>query len=84
MNMAEESEKKRRGRPPLAEGMMADVTLRLRAQILEDTSERLLPRAGSWPEFAASEPTRAGILKLALSIGLKELEKRVQVTPEED
>ena len=81
--MSEEA-KKRRGRPPMADGLMTDVTLRLRAQILEDTSERLLPKAGDWPEFAASEPTRAGVLKLALSIGLKELEKRTQTTPQED
>jgi hypothetical protein len=68
--------KKRKGRPPLSEGSMTDVTLRMRKQTLDHVSDVLLPQAAAWPEFASSEPTRAAILKLAIALGVKELENR--------
>jgi hypothetical protein len=55
---------------------MTDVTLRMRKQTLDHVSDVLLPQAAAWPEFASSEPTRAAILKLAIALGVKELENR--------
>jgi hypothetical protein len=71
-----DEQKKRRGRPPLTEGSMTDVTLRMKQQTLDHVSAVLLPKAAEWPEFASSEPTRATILKIAIALGIKELEKR--------
>jgi hypothetical protein len=55
---------------------MTDVTLRMKQQTLDHVSAVLLPKAAEWPEFASSEPTRATILKIAIALGIKELEKR--------
>lgn len=54
---------------------MLDVTLRVSKQMLED-AVRLVEPAGAWPEFAAAAPTRSGVLRLAMIIGLKALEER--------
>lgn len=66
---------RRRGRPPLAEGIMTDVTLRVPVETLSD-AEVLVRFAHQWPEFAGTGPTRAGVLKLAMSMGLQQLRER--------
>ncbi len=66
---------RRRGRPPLAEGVMTDVTLRVPVETLSD-AEMLVRFAHQWPEFAGNGPTRAGVLKLAMSMGLQQLRER--------
>jgi len=66
---------RRRGRPPLAEGIMTDVTLRVPVETLSD-AEVLVGFAHQWPEFAGNGPTRAGVLKLAMSMGLQQLRER--------
>ncbi len=73
----EDKPKRKRGRPALEEGAeMADVTLRVRKKILDHVDEVILPMADNWPEFMAQNPTRAGILKLAMAIGLNTLQNR--------
>lgn len=66
---------RRRGRPPLAEGVMTDVTLRVPVETLSD-AEMLVRFAHQWREFAGNGPTRAGVLKLAMSMGLQQLRER--------
>lgn len=66
---------RRRGRPPLADGLMTDVTLRVPVETLSD-AEMLVRFAHQWPEFAGNGPTRAGVLKLAMSMGLQQLRER--------
>jgi hypothetical protein len=95
--MAEGSEKKRRGRPPLPkdpnvqkrppgrpplpEGAMADVTIRLPAEMIAAAkalaADSALPPEGA-PETDKSRPTKASILRLAISLGLEELTKQRQ------
>lgn len=67
--------RKRRGRPPMHEVAMQDITIRVSKQTLRD-AVRLIEKAGAWPEFAEAPPTRSGVLRLAMIIGLKTLEKR--------
>ena len=64
-----------KGRPPLPEGAMMDVTLRLPAEMIAAASA-LLPEAA--PETGKSRPTKASILRLAISLGLQELNKQQQ------
>ena len=66
---------RRRGRPPLADGVMTDVTLRVPVETLSD-AEMLVRFAHQWPEFAGNGPTRAGVLKLAMGMGLQQLRER--------
>ena len=74
--MSEEAPKKpKRGRPPLPEGMMKDVTLRVTTEILEE-GQALADRAGSWPEFKRTLPNRSAVLRLAMTYGLEMLAKR--------
>lgn len=87
--MAEEGEKKRRGRPPLPkdpsvqkrgpgrpplpEGSMVDITLRLPAEMIA-AAKALVPEDGL--ETDKSHPTKSSILRLAISLGLEELNKQ--------
>lgn len=75
----EDAPKKKRGRPPTAEGAeMMDVTLRVRKSLIDQVDNTLVPNADQWPEFMTHyNPTRAGVLKLAMAIGLNELKKRM-------
>ena len=74
-----DSPKKKRGRPAAEEGAeMMDVTLRVRKSLIQQVDNLILPNADDWPEFMAHQnPTRAVVLKLAMSIGLNELKKRL-------
>lgn len=72
---------KKKGRPPLPQGMMLDVTLRMQREDL-DRGDALVEQAADWREFRRIVPTRSGILRLAMQIGLASLEAR-KVTPTE-
>ena len=78
--MSEEAPKKR-GRPRLPQGMMLDVTLRMERVDLA-RGDALVGSAAEWREFRRIAPTRSGILRLAMQIGLASLETR-KVTPTE-
>lgn len=66
---------RRRGRPPLPEGMMLDLTLRMPREIL-DRADALVGKASDWREFKRAMPTRSGVLRLAMTLGLEQLELR--------
>jgi hypothetical protein len=68
---------RRRGRPPLPEGMMLDVTLRMPRELL-DRADAMIENASDWREFRRILPTRSGVLRLAMTLGLEQLALRKQ------
>ena len=68
---------RRRGRPPLPEGMMLDVTLRMPRELL-DRADAMVENASEWREFRRILPTRSGVLRLAMTLGMEQLALRRQ------
>jgi hypothetical protein len=68
---------RRRGRPPLPEGMMLDVTLRMPRELL-DRADAMVENASEWREFRRVLPTRSGVLRLAMMLGMEQLALRRQ------
>ena len=68
---------RRRGRPPLPEGMMLDVTLRMPRELL-DRADAMVENASDWREFRRVLPTRSGVLRLAMNLGMEQLALRRQ------
>ena len=68
---------RRRGRPPLPEGMMLDVTLRMPRELL-DRADAMVENAAEWREFRRVLPTRSGVLRLAMMLGMEQLALRRQ------
>ena len=68
---------RRRGRPPLPEGMMLDVTLRMPRELL-DRADAMVETASDWREFRRVLPTRSGVLRLAMNLGMEQLALRRQ------
>jgi hypothetical protein len=68
---------RRRGRPPLPEGMMLDVTLRMPRELL-DRADAMVENASDWREFRRVLPTRSGVLRLAMMLGMEQLALRRQ------
>lgn len=68
---------RRRGRPPLPEGMMLDVTLRMPRELL-DRADAMVETAADWREFRRILPTRSGVLRLAMNLGMEQLALRRQ------
>ena len=73
---------RRRGRPPLPEGMMLDVTLRMPRELL-DRADAMVENASNWREFRRVLPTRSGVLRLAMTLGMEQLALRRQANWEE-
>lgn len=70
---------RRRGRPPLPEGMMLDVTLRMPRELL-DRADAMVENASDWREFRRILPTRSGVLRLAMTLGMEQLALRRQAS----
>ena len=70
---------RRRGRPPLPEGMMLDVTLRMPRELL-DRADAMVENAADWREFRRILPTRSGVLRLAMTLGMEQLALRRQAS----
>ena len=56
---------------------MAPAPTRIQERDME-RAEALIPKARDWPAFADTEPTLSSMLRLAMRLGLDELEKRAR------